>query len=138
MGHVPVPFFEVSNMITFREIIARVDDLVPNAYTQEQKLRWLTMLDSKLAANVFCLDIAEIRAMPFRHPEGMDAEPLVDEPHAELYDYWLTAQIHLADQEYTRYQNIMELFNACYSDFKLWFCNTYQPAKWGRSEEEAE
>lgn len=117
-------------MTTFQEIIMRVDGLVPNAYTDDQKLRWLAELDRKIASEIFQWDVAEIRALPRDYPDAMMLEPLVTEPYGEMYDQWLTAKIHAADQEVGRYENAAAFFRETYGDFRLWFCDTYQSAYW--------
>ena len=116
-------------MAKINDIINRVDEAKPNAYTQESKLRWIAELDGKMALNVFLMDIVEVQQFAYRYPEGMECEPLVKFPHDEIYDLWLYAKIDFANGEYAKYQNSMEQFNAHYGDFVRWFARTYDPAQ---------
>ena len=135
MGVMPVPFLQRGErMRTFQEIIAQVDAMVPNVFPEARKLQWLTTLDGRIAADVFLMDIAQIRELPHGFPGAMDAEPLVGYPHDDLYDFWLEAKIHATNGEYDKYQNIMELYNESYSSFTRWFCSVYQPAQGGRGD----
>lgn len=116
-------------MATIREIMERVDENVPNAFSQKTKLGWIASLDGKIAADVFLMGIEEIRMLQYRHPEDLDSEPLVGFPHDEIYDLWLRARIDDANGEVERYENAMQQFNAHYGNFVRWFASTYEPAQ---------
>lgn len=116
-------------MATIREVIARVDENKPNAFTEAQKLRWLALLDGKIAGDVMLMHITEMRQFNYQHPGDMDRELLVTYPHDDIYDHWLAAQIDLANGETDKYQNSMAAYNAVYSNFVCWFASTYEPAQ---------
>lgn len=85
-------------------IIAYVDEMKPNAYSEEVKTRWLEELADTIR-----------RECPWPVPEGWD----------KLFYSWLIARIDLANQEYTLYANSLQVFNDFYDEFKLWACRTY-------------
>lgn len=114
-------------MSTYFEIIERVDERKPNAFSEKAKLGWLTALDGRIAADIFLMGIEEVRALPRSYPEAMDKEPLVGYPHDDLYDAYLEAKIDYANGDFSSYQNCMEAYNQLYSGFRLWFANTYDP-----------
>lgn len=116
-------------MSTFREIISRVDDCKPNAFSVKMKFRWLTQLEGKLAADVFLMNISEIRNLPHRYPEDLNAETLVDYPHDDVYDAWLEAVIDEKNGDYGKYQSSMEFYNETYGNFKAWLISTYEPGQ---------
>lgn len=118
-------------MATIKEIIERVDENKPNAFTEKTKLRWLAALDGKVAVDVFLLDIVEAKRMAYTHPEDLETELLVGFPHEDIYDLWLKAQIDFENGEYDKYQNTMEMFNTHYSNFVRWFADTYEPSQGG-------
>lgn len=113
-------------MSTFKEIIARVDEIKPNAFSENLKLNWLTGLNGKIAADVFLLDIAEIRNLP-HGAEAANCEPLVGFPYEEIYDEYLAAKIDAANGEANEYQNRMQIYDAYYTNFVIWFKSTYDP-----------
>lgn len=115
-------------MATIREVIGRIDDSKPNAFENEDKVRWLSLLDGKIAADVMMMSITEIQQFNYS-ADDMDRELLVSFPHDDIYDYWLMAQIDLANGETDKYQNSAEVYNAAYSNFVRWFANTYAPAQ---------
>lgn len=112
-----------------RDIIQQVDENKPNAFSQEQKVKWIAELDGNVAANVMLLDIAVIQQLHYKHPEDLDVEPLVSFPHDGIYALWLGAKIDFANGEYDLYANSMEMFNAVFGSFTRWFASTYEPAQ---------
>lgn len=121
-------------MATIQQIIDRVDDARPNAFTTEQKLAWISELDGKIALDVMLMSITEARMLEYAYPENLTSEPLVTYPHESIYDQWLGAKIDFENGEYTKYQNSMEQFNAHYGNFVRWFAAAYEPAQGYRKE----
>lgn len=116
-------------MATIHEIIERVDENKPNAFSQKTKMSWIAELDGKIAADVFLMNIVEVRQLQYRHPDDLESEPLVTFPHDSIYELWLGARIDYENGEYNKYQNSMEQFNAHYGNFVRWFASTYEPAQ---------
>lgn len=115
-------------MSTFAEIIDRVDLNKPNAFEPEEKLRWLTELDGKIAVEVLMLNMDLVKKLP-RGEKAMQCEPLVSYPYEDLYDRWLEAKIDYHNDEIGKYQNAMEAYNAAYNGFVNWFLNSYDPVQ---------
>ena len=115
-------------MSTFKEIISRVNEMKPNVFSQQTKLNWLTSLNGKLAADIFLMDINEIRALP-QGDEALDSQPLVGFPHEEIYEEYLIAKIDAANGEAREYQNRMQVYDSYYSNFVTWFKATYDPVQ---------
>lgn len=116
-------------MATIRDVIARVDEMKPNAFSQAQKLYWLAQLDGRVAADVMLMHISDIQQFHYRYPDDLDRELLVSFPHEEIYDYWLQAKIDEANGEDNKYLNTMEACNAAWDNFVCWFARTYRPAQ---------
>lgn len=118
-------------MATFRNVISMVDSRKPNAFTEEQKFQWLAELDGIIAADIFLVDIKDIRELGYTYSEDMDRELLVSYPHEGIYDAWLSAMIDQENGEYEKYQNTMQIYNERLSRFARWFGRTYEPAQGG-------
>lgn len=116
-------------MSTFKEIIEKVDDFKPNAFSVRTKLNWLTTLNGKLATDVLRLGIEEVRALPHKFPEALECEGVVSYPHEDLYELWLQATIDYANEDYDKYHNTMERYNEALSNFTRYFLNTWRPAQ---------
>ena len=119
-------------MSTIIEVITRVDENKPNAFTERQKVLWLAALDGRIAVDVFLMDITDAAQFRYTHPESLSTELLVSFPHDDIYELWLEAKIDFANGEYDKYQNTMEFYNAAYNSFVRWFASVYEPAQgWG-------
>lgn len=116
-------------MAKIKEIIAEVNDNIPNAFKDERKLAWIAELDGRIAADVFLMGIEDVQQLQYKYPEDLESEPLVRFPHDRLYPLWLEAQIDFANREADKYQNSMAMYNAAYSSFVRWVAQTYDPAQ---------
>lgn len=111
--------------MTARQIIDRVNEIKPNAFTDEVKLKWLNELEGRVAAEVMLMSPAEIRGVTL----NLTSTPMVDPPYDEMYMDWLKARIDEANGEYKKYQSTAQTFNACFSAFVCWFCQMWDPAQ---------
>lgn len=111
--------------MTYNECIAQVDAVKPNAFSAEQKIRWLFTCEGTLLAEVFLWAQEEIDRCG--EPTGA-TECLVRFPYDKLYPAYLSAMIDLANDEISRYQNSMQIFNAYLADFTRWYAKNYHPA----------
>jgi len=115
--------------VTIREVIDNVDDIKPNAFLDETKLRWINRLEGRICLDVFLMTIDQANELAYKHPDNMNTELLVQHPHDDIYEEWLKACIDEANGEYTKYANNMALFNGKYRNFGGWFAREYKPAQ---------
>lgn len=108
------------------EALQFVDSVKPNAYTEEQKLRWLNDCEGMVQTQVLLFAPVEIAC--YSLPGDRDTELLVEKPYDKLYLSYLYAMIDFANGEYNKYQNSMQMFNAEFSEFMRWFAGIYRPA----------
>ena len=112
--------------MTLSECIARVDGIEPNAYTNDQKTRWVSEVEGMAYTEVFLLSPYEFH--PLDYTDNSGDMLAVMPPHDKLYPLYLQAKIHFANGEYDRYSNAMAMFNAAWGEFVRWFARTYSPA----------
>ena len=108
------------------EVIARVDEIKPNAFTNEAKTAWLNEVEGMVQTEVFLWATEQI--IVYDYEKNKDTELLVQPPHDKLYWAYLTAMIDFANGEYNKYQNTMQMFNSFFSEFMRWFATNYRPA----------
>lgn len=101
--------------MTALEAIAELDSLLPNSYTQEQKLRWLDRLDAFLQVSV--LDRYPGRTGDFAGGD-VDRGLLMPEPFSEAYVHWLESKVHYCNQEIDRYNEAMGMFRGLLEDYQ--------------------
>ncbi len=121
--------------MTVREAIERVDDVKPNSFTEQDKVRALNQLEQKIMAEVFYWPPVEINRQQLIYPDCLDYELLVDPPYDDIYEYYLEAWVDEHNGEYERYANSSALFNNRYGNFLAWFKNLYSPIEGYHGEE---
>lgn len=135
--------------MTPNKAIEIIDGLKPNAYSEEDKLRWINELDGLVKRLVFQWDetyLKEIEAQcksgkiteeeynelikktkPYSYPEDMDTELLIPAPFDDCYTLFLEAKIDYYNREYANYNNSAAMFEAQYSEFKKAYIREHQP-----------
>lgn len=114
--------------MTISEAINLVDDLKPNKYDQETKVRWLSTLDGIIYQEVFRTHFGD--EVDFRPYDGTDLtiQLLVPYPYdTDIYNSWLQAQIDRENGEIVRYNQSSALFNAAYDRYKYVYNRTHIP-----------
>ena len=112
--------------MTLSDVIQRVDEIKPNAFTNKTKTEWLNEVEGMVQTEVFLWAPEQI--IVYDYVAYNDTELLVDPPHDKLYWAYLTAMIDFANGEYNKYQNTMQLFNSYFGEFMRWFAMNYRPA----------
>jgi hypothetical protein len=120
--------------MTIMEAINRHDNLNFNGYSQEQKIRWLSSLDTAVKQDVF--DTHEggggIAFTGYDSGTSPDTQLLVPEPWDEVYVLWLEAQIAYHNGEYKKYNNATMRFEARLQEFKNYWHRNHRPITPGR------
>ncbi len=116
------------------EAINRIDALMHNTYSQDDKVKWLSDLDSDIKQQI--IDNHEGgQSVSFN---GYDANTptdtvlLVPAPHDVMYLKWLEAQIHYYNGEYDKYNNAIIMYNTDYDAFQKHYTRTHKPLQHGR------
>lgn len=112
--------------MTIKKVIEFVDEIKPNAFSNEAKTAWLNECEGLVQTEVLLWASEEI--ITYDYAADKDKELLVHAPHDKLYWAYLAAMIDFANGEYDRYQNTMQVFNAYFGEFMRWFARNYRPA----------
>ena len=115
--------------MTIGEAIGRTDALKPNAYTQGEKIAWLSGLDAMVKHQIVDTHQGG-EAVPFygyRDDEFLDTELLVPPPFDDMYLRWLEAQMDYANGEYDRYNNSISMFQTLYDAYGNDYNRTHMP-----------
>lgn len=111
--------------MTIGQAIFLVDELKPNAFSNDAKLEWLKQLDGHIAAEELLMNPADLRKLLNGYTD-FSTELLVEPPYDDIYPLWLAAQIDLANGEYEKYQNSMQLYNMHYGSYVCWFAEHFE------------
>lgn len=134
--------------MTPNKAIEIVDKLNPNAYSEEDKLRWINELDGLVKRLVFQWNekyIKEVEAQykngqiteeeynafleklkDYAYPDDMDTELLIQSPFDDVYTLFLEAKIYYHNKEYAHYNNAASMFEAQFSEYKKAYIREHQ------------
>ncbi len=95
------------------EAINQADRLRPNAYSAEEKLRWLERLEERIRREIPAGDEAQNE-----ESFGPERELLAPAAYEELYLHFLCARMSLGDGEADSFNAANALFEAVYGSFR--------------------
>ena len=113
--------------MTLAQVIASVDEVKPNAFSNETKTMWLNEVEGMVQTEVFLFNPVEI--VQYDYTADKDKELLVYPPHDKLYGPYLEARIDYANGEYEKYQNTSQVFNSFFNEFMRWSAMNYKPSE---------
>lgn len=109
-------------MMTPNKAIEIVDKLKPNAYSEEDKLRWINELDGMVQRLVIQSD----EVTQYAYPDDMDKELLIPAPFDDCYTLFLEAKIDYYNKEIANYNNSAMMFEAQFSEYKKDYIRKHQ------------
>ena len=116
------------------EAIIRLDALKHNTYGQNEKINWLSRLDSMVKKHI--IDTHEggedVVFSGYDDTTDLQTELLVPAPHDEMYLRWLEAQIDYHNGEYDKYNNAIIMFNTAYEAYQSFYTRNHLPLVRGR------
>ena len=111
------------------EAINKIDALMPNSYNLGDKIRWLSNLDGTVKQNIIDKFVGSenVSFEGYNAETDLETELLVPAPYDEMYVYWLQAQIDYWNQELSKYNNSVAMYNTAYSEFERWYIRNHMP-----------
>ena len=107
--------------MTIRDIINKIDSYKTNQYLQEDKIGWLSEIDSRV--KLWYDDHKEaVEFAGYTKDTDIDNTTLLlPDAFSRVYIHWLEAQIDYWNGEYARYNNSRTMFNTEWTRFEHWF-----------------
>lgn len=112
--------------MTLKNLLRFVDDIKPNAFSDEAKTVWVNECEGLVQTEVMLLAVEDVIA--YTYDQNQETTLLVKPPHDKLYWAYLISMIDFANGEYNKYQNSMEMFNTYMGEYMRWYARTYRPA----------
>lgn len=112
-------------MATMNTVIERIDGLKPNAYTDEDKYRWINALEGTVSLQVMELDEPVVHELP----RDADKDLLVAHPFDDIYELYVSAMIDYHNREYNNYNNAALMFQERFDQFKAWYIRKHPSGK---------
>lgn len=121
--------------MTIDQAIAMCDALRPNQYPRELKVLWLSKLDGRIFRELL-MTHADCAGDSFAGYDGTTdggTALLVPEPYsADLYNYFLQAQIDKENGETTRYNQSITMYNSAFRAYENHYHRSHLPLSVGR------
>ncbi len=116
--------------MTIKECIDLVDNVKPNQYSIEDKVRWLSFIDKTIINDV--LKTHEGYDQRYDEFGGYSADRLsealiAESPYDSLYEAYLKMKIDEENGETARYNNSATMFNSYLSVFKKHYNKYHMP-----------
>lgn len=109
---------------TLKEIIAIVDELNPNSYSNNIKAQWVNEVEAYIQTeiyNVVPLDVVSYTD----YEESKDKELSLDAVSDKIYLTYLQAMIDFSNKEYAAFNNDIALYNTYMDTYAKWYVRTH-------------
>lgn len=116
--------------MNIKECIDVVDNVKPNQYSIEDKVRWLSFIDAKIINDVLKTHEGyDIQYDNFAgySSDNLDAKLIVDFPYDRLYEAYLKMKIDEENGETARYNNSAIMFNSYLMEYKKYYNKHHMP-----------
>lgn len=113
--------------MTPNKAIERVNSVSTDAYSDENKLQWISELDGMVRRLVH----QEAEAEPYNYPKDLDTELLVPAPFDGIYELYIMSKIDFHNQEWGKYNNTATAFHSLFDDYKKAYIRENMPKSYG-------
>jgi hypothetical protein len=117
--------------MTIQEAITRLDALIFNTYSNDDKIRWLSGLDTAIKQQI--IDTHEggqdVKFCGYTPHTSADTVLLVPAPYDEVYLRWMEAQIHYHNGEYDKYNAAIILYNTAFDAYASYYNKHHMPIR---------
>lgn len=117
--------------MTIAQAISRADALMPNQWTEAQKIQMLSDCDSAIYLEIMSTHATDDTTPTTFAGYASDVDTstvlLVGAPYDILYIRWLHAQYEMYNREIVRYNNMIALYDVAYADYAAYYNRTHLP-----------
>lgn len=109
---------------TLKEIIALVDELNPNAYSNNIKAQWVNEVEAYIQTEIY--NVAPLDVVSYTdYEESKDKELSLDAVNDKIYLTYLQAMIDFSNKEYQAFNNDIALYNTYIDTYAKWYVRTH-------------
>lgn len=105
--------------MTVNEVIAKVKDRKPNAYSEESLNDWLNECEAMVQRELLLTVPEEI--VQYEWPEDRDKDVILPKPYDALYVTYIIMMVQYVQEESVAYNNSLAMFNAQYQAAQSYF-----------------
>ena len=119
--------------MTISQAIERIDSLKQNTYNIDDKIEWLSRLDSMVKRLI--IDVHEggeyVSFNGYTASENLDTELIIPAPFDEAYLLWLESMINYYNGEYDKYNSSILMYQVAYEKFENYYRRNHMPKSRG-------
>lgn len=108
-------------MATMNKVVEYVDRVKPNAYSDDDKFRWINTLEGTVSLRI----LGREEPMAYELPRDADKELLVAHPFDDIYALYVCAMIDYHNREYNSYNNTVLLLQRRMDEYRAWYVRRY-------------
>lgn len=110
-----------------RELLAHVDTIRPNAYTDKEKIDMVNTIEGRIYEGIYkTKEGFDLTFVPFEEG-GEERELSVQIPFTDIYVYYLASQIDFYNGDVDRYNDSIVLFHNAWDEFAAWHIANNKP-----------
>ena len=116
--------------MTIKECIDLVDNVKPNQYSIEDKVRWLSFIDGIIINDVIKTHEGydnEYEEFDGYSPDRLSEKLIVKPPYDRLYESYLKMKIDEENGETARYNNSSTMFNSYFMEYRKHYNKYHLP-----------
>lgn len=110
--------------MTIRDLLAYVDEIAENPFSVKLKVGWINLVEADIQTQVLLL--APEGAVRYTDAD-LDAELIVPDAFAELYQWHMLRQLALAQEEFERANNFAAAYNTAYIAYQTYVARNINP-----------
>lgn len=104
--------------MTINQAIDKLDTLCPNAYTREEKIKWLSALDGMIYDRIYATHADTPAPFNGYSPDDGDRTLYAAEPYDEIYLFFLQTRVFYYDGETQRQNAAEKMFRETYDNYR--------------------
>lgn len=115
--------------MTISEAIDMLDNMMPNAYSQDDKVDWLNQIDGLIYKTIISTHdgVADISFNGYDKETDVRTELLVEAPFDEIYYLWMESRVNYLNGENVKYNNSIARYNDLFQTYSNWYNRTHMP-----------
>ncbi|MBQ8504548.1 MAG: hypothetical protein IJ491_09785 [Clostridia bacterium] len=111
--------------MTIKEAIERVNRLIHNEYVTEEKIKWLSAVDTLLQRELVMRHEGGIERETAYTVDNLETELIAESPYDEMYILYLILKIHFFNGETELYNNAAEEYNNVLHEYRKWYVRNH-------------
>lgn len=109
-----------------KNVIERVDRLIKNEYDREEKISWLSAVDTLIQRELVMRHEGAVERDTKYTVNDLDKELIAQSPYDEMYVMYLMLKIYFFNGEIELYNNAAEEYNNLLHEYRKWYVRNHR------------